>query len=305
MTSPDGTVTDSAAPDGLFTDEVVTRLRTAGCVFAEDEAALLIEAADGDPAAFERMLARRVAGDPLEHILGWAEFRGLRIAVGPGVFVPRQRTAFLVEVALREVAAAAAEPLAARASRASRGNPFVLDLCCGSGAVGAAIAAALPTSTVYAADLDPAAVASARRNLPPDRVFEGDLYEALPGSLRGHLDALVVNAPYVPTEAIATMPPEARLHEARMALDGGTDGLDIQRRVVAGALEWLAPGGHLLIETSERQAPLTAALVEAAGLHPRVTRSEALDATVVTGTRRPHSPTRHSIPLSAPQNGTN
>ncbi|WP_440709572.1 putative protein N(5)-glutamine methyltransferase [Herbiconiux sp. YIM B11900] len=248
---------------------VVARLRAAGCVFAEDEAALLIEAAGDDPAALERMLARRVAGDPLEHILGWAEFRGLRIAVGPGVFVPRQRTGFLVENALLGLPTPA----------------VVLDLCCGSGAVGAAISAAAPTCTVYAAELDPAAVASARLNLPPERVFEGDLYGALPRSLRGRLDALVVNAPYVPTEAIATMPPEARLHEARMALDGGDDGLDVQRRVVDGAAEWLAPGGRLLIETSERQAPLTAALFEAAGLHPQIARSDDLDATVVTGTR--------------------
>jgi release factor glutamine methyltransferase len=256
--------------DGVVPDDLVTRLRAAGCVFAEDEAALLVEASAGDGGELERMLARRVAGDPLEHILGWAEFRGLRIAVGPGVFVPRQRTGFLVETALRDLPAKA----------------VVLDLCCGSGAVGAAIAAAAPGCIVYAAEFDPAAVASARRNLPPERVFEGDLYAALPSALTGRVDALVVNAPYVPTEAIATMPPEARLYEARLALDGGHDGLDVQRRVVSGAIEWLAPGGRLLIETSERQAPLTAALFEAAGLHPQIARSEDLDATVVTGSRQ-------------------
>ena len=97
--------------------------------------------------------------------------------------------------------------------------------------------ARVPTAEVYAADLDPAAVACARRNLPEDRVFEGDLFEPLPDDLRGRVDVLVVNAPYVPTDAIATMPPEARDHEHRIALDGGVDGLDVQRRVIAEAAD--------------------------------------------------------------------
>jgi release factor glutamine methyltransferase len=97
---------------------------------------------------------------------------------------------------------------------------------------------------------------------------------------------VVANAPYVPTGAIALMPPEARDHEPRVALDGGTDGLDVQRRVAAAAPRWLAPGGSLLIETSERQAPLTAAAVAASGLVPRVERSEELDGTAVVGSRR-------------------
>jgi len=250
-------------------DEVVARLRAAGCVFAEDEADLLVEAAAGSAADLERMLVRRVAGDPLEQILGWAEFAGLRIRVTPGVFVPRRRSELLVRCALSALAGA--------------GDPLVLDLCCGSAALGAAIAAARPDARVWAADLDPAATASARLNLPPHQVLEGDLFEALPLHLRGRIDAIVVNAPYVPTAAIATMPPEARLFEAPMALDGGVDGLDVQRRVIAGAPEWLAPGSTLLIETSERQAPQTAALFEAAGLHPRIERDDDLDATAVIG----------------------
>jgi release factor glutamine methyltransferase len=288
--------TADPAPVGAGFGTVVARLRAAGCVFAEDEAALLIEAA-GSPAELESLVARRVEGLPLEHLLGWAEFAGLRIAVDPGVFVPRRRTELLV-----------AEALALLPSSAGAGA-VVLDLCCGSGAVGAAIAAAAGTTpaaaavakaaaataatasaaagiTVYAADIDPAAVRSARRNLPgPGRVFEGDLYDALPRELRGRIDLLVVNAPYVPTDAIATMPPEARLHEARIALDGGDDGLDVQRRVATDAPHWLSPTGHLLIETSERQAPATAAVFAAAGLHPRIVHDDDLDATVVVGSR--------------------
>ena len=86
-------------------------------------------------------------------------------------------------------------------------------------------------------------------------MLQGDLDAPLPASLRGTVDVLVANAPYVPTEAVATMPPEARDHERRVALDGGVDGLDVTRRVVACAPTWLRPGGHLVIETSLRQAP--------------------------------------------------
>ncbi|WP_309110927.1 putative protein N(5)-glutamine methyltransferase [Saccharothrix sp.] len=250
--------------------DVVTRLRAAGCVFAEDEARLLTEAAPS-PAELEAMVDRRVAGLPLEQVLGFAEFRGLRIAVDPGVFVPRQRTAYLVELAVP-----LAEP-----------GAVVVDLCCGAGALGAAVADAVPGVEVYAADLDPAAVRCARRNLPADRVFEGDLYAALPADLRGRVDVLVVNAPYVPTDAIALMPPEARDHEPLVALDGGADGLDVQRRVAAGAPEWLVPGGALLLETSDRQAPSTLAAFERAGFTARVERDDEVGATVVVGVTAP------------------
>ena len=249
---------------------VVERLRAAGCVFAEEEAELLGTAA-GTPADLAALVDRRVAGLPLEQVLGWAEFCGLRIVVEPGVFVPRRRTGLLVRQA-----AALAPP-----------HPVVVDLCCGTGAVGAVLAATLADVELYAADIDPAAVRCARRNIPPGvgRVLEGDLDAPLPSFLLGRVDVLVANAPYVPTDAIATMPPEARDHEARVALDGGADGLDVQRRVAAAAPRWLAAGGSLLIETSERQAPATAAAMTAAGLVTRVARSAELDGTVVIGTR--------------------
>jgi release factor glutamine methyltransferase len=249
-------------------DAVVTRLRAAGCVFAEEEAALLAAAAT------ERELTvlvdRRVAGEPLEHLLGWAEFCGLRIAVDPRVFVPRRRTEFLVRQA------------------AARGRPgaVVVDLCCGSGALGVALATLVDGVDLHAADLDPAAVACAHRNVAGvgGRVHEGDLFDALPADLRGHVDLLLANVPYVPSEAVAWMPPEARDHEARLALDGGADGLDIARRVVAGAPGWLAPGGSLLFETSEGQAPDAVRMVAAAGLVPDVATDDAVGATVVIGT---------------------
>jgi release factor glutamine methyltransferase len=255
--------------DAAPADAVVARLRAAGCVFAEEEAAVLREAASDD-AELETMVARREAGEPLEVIVGWAEFRGRRVAVAPGVFVPRRRSELLVQ-----------EAVALGPART------VVELCCGVAAVAGALSSELPDAVVLAADIDPAAVAVARRNLPPlhgvERVLEGDLYDALPAVLRGGVDILIANAPYVPTAEIANMPPEARDHEPCVALDGGADGLDVQRRITAGAREWLAPGGSLLIETSERQAPATADAMRAGGLEPRVVRDEELDATVVVG----------------------
>lgn len=258
---------------GTRRQDIIRRLRNAGCVFAEEEADLLLGAA-ADTDQLESLVDRRVAGLPLERLLGWADFCGLRIAVDPGVFVPRRRTEYLVRrgaTLLRELDAGPGRP------------PLVVDLCCGSGAVGAALLAAAGPLELHAADLDPAAVACARRNLsaPGAAVHTGDLFAALPEGLRGRVDLLAVNAPYVPTDAIAAMPPEARLHEPRISLDGGADGLALQRRIAAGATDWLVPGGRLLIETSRGQARATRAILTDNGFAARIRTSAALDATVV------------------------
>ena len=248
----------------------MARLRAAGCVFAEDEARLLLSAA-GTPDELAALVARRVAGEPLEHLLGWAEFAGRRIVVQPGVFVPRRRTELLV----REAVAVAPD------------SAVVVDLCCGSGAVGAAVAAAVGRVELHAADIEPAAVACARVNLADigGTVYEGDLFDPLPDALRGRIDLLLVNAPYVPSDAVDRMPPEAREHEPLVALDGGVDGLDVLRRVTAQATSWLAPRGHLLVETSGGQAPDMVAAFIASGLVPRITSDDDLAATVVIGRR--------------------
>ena len=153
--------------------------------------------------------------------------------------------------------------------------------------MGAALAAALDRVELHAADVDPVAVRCARRNLAAagGQVYEGDLYEPLPAGLRGRVDVLVANVPYVPTEEVGLLPAEARAHEPLVALDGGADGLDVLRRVAAAAPGWLAPGGHLLAETSERQAPRAAEAVARSGLVARVASSARLNATVVIGTR--------------------
>lgn len=231
---------------------VVRRLRAAGCVFAEDEAVLLAEAATSR-ADLDRLLDLRVSGLPLEHLVGWVEFAGRRFAISPGVFVPRRRTELLARTAIAIL---------------PRKTPVtVVDMCCGCAALGATIASELPGVRLYAADIDPVAIRCARRNAKPvgGQVFRGDLYQALPDDLRGNVDQIVANAPYVPTDAIALMPPEARDYEPREALDGGVDGMGVLRRVVREAPGWLSPGGTLLVEVSAGQVAELVAVAESIG----------------------------------------
>jgi release factor glutamine methyltransferase len=252
----------SARPD------IVDELRAAGCVFAEEEASILVAEASSE-AQLHEMVDRRAAGEPLEHVVGWAELGGRRVAVEAGVFVPRRRSELLVREAI---------------GVAPTGG-IVVDLCCGSGALGAVLVAARPDVELHASDVDPIAVRCARRNLAAE-VHQGDLFEALPPALRGRLDVVVANVPYVPTGAIAVLPAEARRHEPRAALDGGADGLDVLRRVAAGAASWLAPGGHLLSEVGDDQVAPASAALAAGGFDVRVAHDDDLDATVVVG-RRP------------------
>jgi release factor glutamine methyltransferase len=278
----------------VLLDAVVARLRRAGCVFAEDEAALLLEAAAGssghtDEVRLEALVERRVAGEPLEHVLGWVAFAGEQIAVGPGTFVPRRRTEVMVDEAVRRAPAAG-----------SGRSVVVVELCCGVAAVGTVVAHRLRDAgravELHVADIDPVAIEWARRNVASDgcassrtdagHAYVGDLDEPLPGDLRGRVDLLLANAPYVPTEAIALMPPEARDHEPLVSLDGGADGLDVQRRLIVRGPGWLAPGGRLLVESSVEQAPVTAELMRGAGLEPSVVHDDEVDGTVVVGVRR-------------------
>jgi release factor glutamine methyltransferase len=248
---------------------LVHRLRAAGCVFAEDEARLLAaEASDDDE--LETMVVRREGGAPLELVLGWAEFCGLRISLSAGVFVPRRRTEFLAQ----------------RAVAHARPGALVVELCCGAGAISAVLLETVPDLEVHAADIDPVAVQCARENLAGPRVtvYEGDLFAPLPDRLRGRVDLLVANAPYVPTAELDLLPREARQYEPQSALEGGGDGLDILRRVLAGAPEWLAPGGRALVEASERQVASLERSIAGFGLLPQTFRAPELEATVVAAT---------------------
>ena len=239
------------------------RLRAAGCVYAEDEARLLRSAAAG--ADLEALVARRVRGERLEDVLGWAEFCGLRIVVAPRVFVPRPRTEFL----------------AGLATALLRPGATLVDLCCGTGALAAVLTHRVGGLVVHAADVDPAATRCAALNLPGHPVHTGDLFEALPTDLRGGVDVLVANVPYVPHDELPFLPVEAREHEALLALDGGTDGLDVLRRVLTGAGAWLRPTGRLLVEVTPAQVPAASAAATAAGLTATARTSEEFGATVL------------------------
>jgi release factor glutamine methyltransferase len=250
-----------------MTDALVTRLRAAGCVFAEDEAALL-RAAVVDPDELERMIAERVSGVPLEHVLGWVDFAGIRLRLGPGVFVPRPRSEFLVTVAVAEL----------------HPGDVLGDLCGSCGAVGLAVADRMPVR-LHLAELDPVALDWARVNAGDSAsVHEGDLYDALPDDLRGAVDLITVVAPYVPTGDLPLLPHEARDFEPARALDGGADGLELIRRIAADAPLWLASGGVLLAEVAEHQAHAAADILTAAGLASTVI--VGLDGeTIVRGSR--------------------
>jgi release factor glutamine methyltransferase len=255
--------------DEQSVDDVAETLRAAGCVFAEAEAGLLVEAAT-TPEDLLALVEQRVGGLPLEQVLGWAEFCGRRIAVEPGVFVPRRRTELLVREAARLCSA----------------GSIVVDLCCGSGAVGVVLASTVPQLELYAVDIDPVSVRCARGNLDgAGTVLEGDLDAPLPATLRGRVDVMVANAPYVPSGELELMPREARAHEPLVALDGGTDGVQIHRRIAAIASRWLRPGGWLGIETSGRQASATADAMSRNGLTPRTVTDDSIEATVVSATR--------------------
>jgi release factor glutamine methyltransferase len=251
-------------------DGVVARLRGAGCVWAEAEAALLLGAAAG-PGELESLVARRVRGEPLELVLGWVDFLGRRLRVAPGAFVPRRRTELLARTAVAEASAR---------TRAGGAPVVVAEMCCGV----APVAACLPADVeAHAADVSAVALACARTNASRAVLHEGDLYEALPRALRGRVDVVAANAPYVPTDRIADMPPEARDHEPVVALDGGDDGVDLHRRLAAGAREWLAPGGVLVLETGRSQTGLTVGAMEAAGLATRVVEDPTVGGCVVVG----------------------
>lgn len=256
-------------PDPTSQDEVAARLRSAGSVFAEEEADLLVAQLAGDE--LELAVQDRVAGEPLEHILGWAEFAGLRVVVRPGVFVPRRRTQLLLEQALANLPR----------------HGLLVELCCGSAAIATAVAAGRADVSVLASDVDERAVSCARENLERygGQVVVGDVASGVPDELVGRIDVLVANAPYVPTAQLAMMPSEARHHEPVRALDGGTDGTRIQDRVAAAAVSLLAPTGVVLVEASRSEAEQTAARMLWRGFAPEIVLDDELDATCVVGRR--------------------
>jgi release factor glutamine methyltransferase len=242
-------VTVRAEPD--IVEALAARLRAAGSVFAEEESVILVGRA-ADETELERMARRRESGEPLEHIVGRVRFGRLDLAIGPGVFVPRQRSLLLARAAVRDIRA--------------RPDAVLIEAYCGVAPIAAAVAATLPTATVHVADHDPVALAYARRNVPDAAgVHLGDGLDALPASLRGRCSLIVAVPPYVPAEALGLMPREAREHEPDSSLSGGPDGLDHVRAIIDRAPLWTTEDGRVLVELHRSQYRAAAAAARSVG----------------------------------------
>ena len=207
-------------------------------------------------ARFRALVERRAAHEPVQHLLGYEEFRGLRIAVTPDVLIPRPETEGLVERALELLA--------------ERQSPLVADIGTGSGAIACALAVARPDLEMLAVDQSLGALAVASENVrrlglaSRVRLLAGDLFGPL-ASLGGSLDMVVANPPYLPSGIIPTLPVEVEHFEPHLALDGGPDGLRVLRRLAAQAPRFLRPGAWLLMEIGEEQAGPLASLMAAEG----------------------------------------
>jgi len=265
---------------GVLLTEAEDRLRRAGVESAAVDARRIVEAAsalDGarlvlardEPvtaramAAYDSMLGRRVAGEPLQYVVGSWGFRQLDLAVDRRALIPRPETEMLVEAALGHVDRLLDDP--------DRAPVTVVDLGTGSGAIALSIASERVATSVWATDRSADALALARANLAGlgraatrVRLAEGEWFSALPNELLGAVDVIVSNPPYVTDDD--PLPPEVEAWEPVEALRSGPDGLDDLQAIVGGAREWLAPGGALVVELDPRQAATVAALMEAAGL---------------------------------------
>lgn len=243
-------ITDVADPDPL-----VATLRHRGCVFAEEEAAILREAAR-DVEHLAALVQARCAGTPVEHLAGWVDFGNLRLSVGPGVFVPRQRTLLLAEAAVKAVESALAED--------PRTAVFVEPFA-GVAPVAASVLAAHPEVDVHVTDTDESALTHARTNLGTHAgVHHGEGLTVLPSRLRGSVAVIAAVPPYVPDAHVDLLPREAKEYEPAVALFGGHDGLTHVRELLAQSRRWLKPHGRLLMEMNEAQLD---GAVDAASLH--------------------------------------
>jgi release factor glutamine methyltransferase len=227
-------------------DDVVDALRRGGCVAAEDEARELRDSARSLE-ELRALVALRVAGEPLAWITGRTVFCGLELCIDRGVYVPRWQS----------------ESLARAAAGALAPDGVAVDLCTGAGSVALVLGAACPVATVLGTEIDPTAVACARRN--GVGVLEGDLFEPLPTGLRGRVDVLASVAPYVPRDELHLLPRDVVDHEPAIALDGGADGLDVVGRIVSQSVDWVRHGASVFLEAGTDQCDEVIAMLEAVG----------------------------------------
>jgi release factor glutamine methyltransferase len=211
-----------------------------GFVAADEEAEELIAAAAGSAETLRALVARRLTGEPLAWITGLVVFCGLEVAVDPGVYVPRWQT----------------EALALRAAERLPDAGTAIDLCTGTGAIALTLQARRPQARILAADIDARAVACARRNGVDARA--GDLFAPFPPALHGAVDLVTGVVPYVPTPELGLLQRDTFTFETALSYDGGADGTTILRRAIAGAADFLRPGGTLLLELGGEQAATVA-----------------------------------------------
>ena len=227
------------------------------------------ELSRGDVVCYQALVRRRAGREPLQHLMGFEDFHGLRLAVTPAVLIPRPETEGLVEWALEVL----------RDERAST----VADIGTGSGAIACALAWSLPGLVVLAVERSLPALTVASLNIRTlglsrrVRLVAGDLLEPL-GSLRGRLDLVIANPPYIPTAHLGSLPPEVAGFEPRDALDGGPDGMAVIRRIIAAAPSALRPRGWLMMEIGLDQTGPLASLMAAEGFTGIQARRDLLGA---------------------------
>ena len=256
-------------------EEVTAQLRAAGCVFAEDEADILRETAGDDTGHLARLVRARADGAPLEPLVGWVEFAGRRLSVGPGVFVPRQRTLRLLDLVLGEL----------RRPPGTRARTFV-EAFAGVAPLAAVVSSELPGMRVLACEPDPAALQHATANLASrGAALPSDVLSGLPDADRGHVDVIAAVPPYVPDDDMALLPREARDHEPASALRGGPDGLRWIRALIDEASDWIQPGGLLLVELSDHQLAAAAQYGVGRGWRQEPTEQEDESRTTVLALR--------------------
>jgi release factor glutamine methyltransferase len=253
-------------------ERLTGELRAAGCVFAEDEAEMVLDnlraresslpATDG-ATLIRDYVERRRRGEPAEYILGSARFADLRVAVGPGVFIPRRWSEGLV--------------LRAGALLEGLSSGIAVDLGMGSGALALAVHAGSPGLTMWATEIDPVAATWASLNcagMPGLNVVTGDLYAALPPALEHQVDLIFGSLPYVPSRELEELPRDHLVSEPLVAFDGGVEGLTPFARAMAEADRWLKPNGHVLLEIGVGQAPGATRIAHQAGFRRTAVRRD-------------------------------
>ena len=202
---------------------------------------------------YRRLVRRRAGGEPMAHILGWMEFRGIRLRIRPGAFVPRQSSEWTVEQAVRRLRA--------------RRSPILVDVATGAGPIPLAVAHEVRKAEVHGTDLLETGLRQARDNarslgLSNARFHRGDLFHPLPAVLKGRVDVITLHPPYVPADEVEDLPLEVRGYEPKDTLtDHSSHGMELVERTVREAREWLAPGGWLLLEVSPDRARWVRGLV--------------------------------------------